>query len=104
MVKDDLHKQRPSRDRNFSNQVNTKLRAFQDPDGPLLAPSIRRARSGHSGLRASGKTTAEVDEARLFRRQYVVENSRPNGLCLTGPLNNQFTAEVPVHLLTDHGA
>ena len=77
LVKSNLHEQRPSRDNGFSNQVNTKLRAFHDPDWPTV--------SAIASTRAAGDTPAyklwvarreKFDESKYFRRQYVVENAR----------------------------
>jgi len=78
LVKDDLHKQRPSRDTNFSNQVNTKLRAFNDPDWSTVS-AIASARAGNDtpGYELWINRRQKFDESRFFRRQYVVEDS-PN--------------------------
>ena len=85
LVKSNLHEQRPSRDNGFSNQVNTKLRAFHDPDWPTVT-AIASARAG-------GDTPAyklwvarreKFDESKYFRRQYVVENARAKQIVAYG--------------------
>ena len=74
--KSDLQQQRPSRDANFSNEVNTKLRPFHDPDWPTVS-AIASARAGDD---AAGhdlwlRGRQKFDESRYFRRHYVVENA-----------------------------
>ena len=74
--KSDLQQQRPSRDANFSNEVNTKLRPFHDPDWPTVS-AIASAQAGDD---ASGHELwllgrQKFDESRYFRRHYVVENA-----------------------------
>src|SRR5689334_14249282 len=74
--KSDLRQQRPSRDANFSSEVDTKLRPFHDPDWPTVS-AMASARAGDDGpghelwLRGRQK----FDESRYFRRHYVVENA-----------------------------
>jgi len=65
--------QRPSRDAKFTNEVNTKLRPFNDPDWTTVS-AIASARAGDDAphwLRGRQK----FDESRYFRRHYVVENA-----------------------------
>jgi len=76
LFKSDLQQQRPSRDANFSNEVNTKLRPFHNPDWPMVS-AIASARAGDDApghqLWLHGRQ--KFDESRYFRRHYVVENA-----------------------------
>src|SRR5689334_3627420 len=76
LFKSDLQQQRPSRDASFSNEVNTKLRPFHDPDWPMVS-AIASAQAGDD---ASGHELwllgrQKFDESRYFWRHYVVENA-----------------------------
>jgi RNA polymerase sigma factor (sigma-70 family) len=68
--------QRPSRDAKFTNEVNTKLRPFHDPDWTTVS-AIASARAGSDapGLELWLRRRQKFDESRYFRRHYVVENS-----------------------------
>ena len=76
LFKSNLQQQRPSRDTNFSNQVNTKLRPFHDPDWPTVS-AIASARAGDDapGHELWLNRRQKFDESRYFRRHYVVENA-----------------------------
>lgn len=76
LFKSDLQQQRPSRDANFSNAVNTKLRPFHDPDWPTVS-AIASARAGDDapGHELWLNCRQKFDESRYFRRHYVVENA-----------------------------
>src|SRR5215510_5660365 len=76
LFKSDLQQQRPSRDANFSNEVNTKLRPFHDPDWPMVS-AIASARTGDDapGHELWLRGRQKFDESRYFRRHYVVENA-----------------------------
>ena len=76
LFKSDLQQQRPSRDANFSNEVNTKLRPFHDPDWPMVS-AIASARAGadEPGHELWLRGRQKFDESRYFRRHYVVENA-----------------------------
>ena len=75
--KSDLQQQRPSRDASFSNEVNTKLRPFHDPDWSNVS-AIASARAGGDvpGHERWLRSRQKFDESRYFRRHYVVENAR----------------------------
>ena len=74
--KSDLQQQRPSRDAKFSNEVNTKLRPFHDPDWPMVsAIASARAADDAPGNQLWLRGRQKFDEARYFRRHYVVENA-----------------------------
>ena len=76
LFKSDLQQQRPSRDANFSNEVNTKLRPFHDPDWPTVsAIASARTRDDAPGHQLWLRGRQKFDESRYFRRHYVVENS-----------------------------
>ena len=68
--------QRPSRDAKFSNEVDTKLRPFHDPDWTTVS-AIASARAPHDapGLELWLRGRQKFDESRYFRRHYVVENA-----------------------------
>ena len=76
LFKSDLQQQRPSRDANFSNEVNTKLRPFHDPDWPMVS-AIASARAGadEPGHELWLRGRQKFDESRYFRRHYVVEDA-----------------------------
>src|SRR5215470_3468401 len=76
IFKSDLQQQRPSRDANFSNEVNTKLRPFHDPDWPMVS-AIASARAGDDapGHQLWLRGRQKFNESRYFRRHYVVENA-----------------------------
>jgi len=72
----DLQQQRPSRDAKFSNEVNTKLRPFHDPDWPMVsAIASARAADDAPGHQLWLRGRQKFDESRYFRRHYVVENA-----------------------------
>ena len=103
LVKDDLHKQRPSRDAKFSNQVHTKLRAFDDPDWPTVS-AIASARAGKDtpGHELWLNRRRKFDESRYFRRQYVVENARNKHIVAYGAVEQTiYLPKYRLFLLTD---
>ncbi len=103
LVKDDLHKKRPSRDAKFSNQVHTKLRAFDDPDWSTVS-AIASARAGKDtpGFELWLNRRQKFDESRYFRRQYVVENSRSKQIVAYGAVEQTvYLPKYRVFLLTD---
>ena len=103
LVKDDLHKRRPSRDAKFSNRVHTKLRAFDDPDWSTVS-SIASARAGKDtpGFELWLNRRRKFDESRYFRRQYVVENARSKQIVAYGAVEQTiYLPKYRVFLLTD---
>src|SRR5688572_16741320 len=103
LVKDDLRKQRPSRDAKFSNQVHTKLRAFDDPDWPTIS-AIASARAGKDtpGYELWVNRRRKFDDARYFRRQYVVENARSKQIVAYGAVEQTiYLPKYRLFLLTD---
>lgn len=103
LVKDDLHKQRPSRDAKFSNHVNTKLREFNDPDWPTVS-AIASARAGKDtpGYELWMIRRQKFDESRYFRRQYVVENGRTKQIIAYGAVEQSiYLPKYRLILLTD---
>jgi RNA polymerase sigma factor (sigma-70 family) len=102
-VKDDLKKQRPSRDAQFSNQVNTKLREFHNPDWPMVT-AIASARAGNDtpGFELWVSRREKFDEARYFRRQYVAENPRTKQIIAYGAVEQSvYLPKYRLFLLTD---
>ena len=102
LVKDDLHKQRPSRDTNFSNQVNTKLRAFNDPDWPTVS-AIASARAGNDtpGYELWINRRRKFDESRFFRRQYVVEDANKQIIAYGADEQSVYLPKYRLLLLAD---
>lgn len=102
LVKDDLHKQRPSRDTKFSNQVNTKLRAFNDPDWPTVS-AIASARAGNDtpGYELWINRRQKFDESRFFRRQYVVEDANNQIIAYGAVEQSVYLPKYRVLLLAD---
>ncbi len=85
LFKTDLQQQRPSRDASFSNNVNTKLRPFHDPDWPTVS-AIASARAGDDapGHASWMNRRQKFDESRYFRRHYVVENAEAKQIIAYG--------------------
>ena len=103
LVKDDLHKQRPSRDAKFSNRVHTKLRVFDDPDWPTVS-AIASARAGKDtpGYELWLNRRQKFDESRYFRRQYVVENARNKQIVAYGAVEQTvYLPKYRLFLLTN---
>lgn len=103
LVKDDLHKQRPSRDNHFSNQVNTKLRVFHDPDWPTVS-AIASARAGKdtTGHELWLSRRQNFDESRYFRSHYVVENARTKQIIAYGAVEQSiYLPRYRLFLLTN---
>ena len=102
-VKNDLHKERPSRDSQFSNQVNTKLRAYNDPDWPTVS-AIASARAGNDtpGYELWINRHQKFDESRYFRRQYVVEDARNKQIIAYGAVEQSvYLPKYRLLLLAD---
>ena len=103
LVKDDLHKKRPSRDTKFSNQVQTKLRAFDDPDWATVS-AIASARAGKDtpGFELWLNRRRKFDESRYFRRQYVLENQRNKQIVAYGAVEQTiYLPRYRLFLMTD---
>ena len=103
LFKGDLQQQRPSRNGNFSNQVNTKLRPFHDPDWPPVS-AIASARAGEDArsheLWLSRRQ--KFDESRYFRRHYVVENGRTKQIIAYGAVEQTiYLPKYRLLLLSD---
>ncbi len=77
LLKDDLQRQRPSRDADFSNKVKTRLRPLTEQDLPPVN-AIASARTGDDRLAYELwlNRRQQFDESRYFRRQYVAEDPR----------------------------
>ena len=91
LFKGDLQQQRPSRDRSFSNEVNTKLRPFHDPDwSPVSAIASARAGEDARGHELWLSRRQKFDESRYFRRHYVVENERTKQIIAYGAVEQSI--------------
>ena len=100
--KSDLQQQRPSRDANFSNEVNTKLRPLQNPDWTTVN-AIASARAGDDapGHELWMRRRQNFDEARYFRRQYVVENELKQIIAYGAVEQTIYLPKYTLLLLTD---
>ncbi|HEY8412513.1 MAG TPA: sigma-70 family RNA polymerase sigma factor, partial [Pyrinomonadaceae bacterium] len=91
LLKTDLRQQRPSRDANFSNEVNTKLRPFHDPDWPTVsAIAFARAADDAPGHELWLRRRQKFDESRYFRRHYVVENAEAKQIIAYGAVEQSI--------------
>lgn len=76
LVKDNLHNQRPSRDRNFSDRVNANLRPMLDRDWSLFkSMASAREKSDIPGNELWLSRRQNFDESQYVRRQYVAEDA-----------------------------
>src|SRR5215216_1088518 len=103
LFKSDLQQQRPSRDTNFSNNVNTKIRPFHDPDWPTVG-AIASARAGDDapGHELWLNRRQKFDESRYFRRHYVVENAEAKQIIAYGAVEQSiYLPKYRLLLLTD---
>ena len=90
--------QRPSRDAKFTNEVNTKLRPFHDPDWTTVsAIASARARDDAPGLELWLRGRQKFDESRYFRRHYVVENAADKRIIAYGAVEQ--TVYLPKYRL-----
>jgi RNA polymerase sigma factor (sigma-70 family) len=98
LFKSDLQQQRPSRDTNFSNTVNTKLRPFHDPDWPMVSV-IASARAGDDapGHELWLQRRQKFDESRYFRRHYVIEKAEAKQILAYGAVEQ--TVYLPKYRL-----
>jgi RNA polymerase sigma factor (sigma-70 family) len=95
--------QRPSRDANFSNEVNTKLRPFHDPDWTTVsAIASARARDDAPGHELWLRGRQKFDESRYFRRHYVVENAAGKQIIAYGAVEQTvYLPKYRLLLVTD---
>lgn len=103
LFKGDLQQQRPSRDTSFSNEVNTKLRPFHDPDWSRVS-AIASTRAGEDarGHELWLSRRQKFDESRYFRRHYVVENGRTKQIIAYGAVEQSiYLPKYRLLLLSD---
>ena len=103
LFKTDLQQQRPSRDANFSNEVNTKLRPFHDSDWPTVS-GIASARAGDDapGHELWMRGRQKFNESRYFRRHYVVENAEAKQIIAYGAVEQSiYLPKYRLMLVTD---
>jgi GNAT superfamily N-acetyltransferase/N-acetylglutamate synthase-like GNAT family acetyltransferase len=95
--------QRPSRDANFSNEVNTKLRPFHDPDwNGVSAIASARAQDDAPGHELWLRGRQKFDESRYFRRHYVVENAAGKQIIAYGAVEQSvYLPKYRLLLVTD---
>src|SRR5690349_12759073 len=107
----DLQQQRPSRNARFTQEVNTKLRPYHDPDWSTVS-AIASARAGNDapGYAFWAKRRQKFDESKYFRREYVVENERTKQIIAYGAVEQTvYLPKYRLLLLSDpqwlnHGA
>ena len=101
--KSDLQQQRPSRDASFSNEVNTKLRPFHDPDWPTVsAIALARAADDVPGHEFWLRGRQKFDDSRYFRRHYVVENAEGKQIIAYGAVEQTvYRPKYRLMLLSD---
>jgi hypothetical protein len=76
VFKDNLKRQRPSRDRSFSDRVNASLRPLANRDWPpIKTMAYARERGDGPGNDLWLRRRQNFDEARYVRRQYVAEDA-----------------------------
>lgn len=79
VFKENLKRNRPSRDRSFSDRVSAKLRPFTVNDWrPVQTMASARERDDGPGNDAWQRNREGFDETQYERRQYVVENGTSN--------------------------
>ena len=77
MFKDNLQSRRPSRDRTFSDRVNTSLRPLISKDWlPIKTMAYARQQADVPGNDLWLHRRQNFDEARYVRRQYVAEDAK----------------------------
>ena len=103
LFKSDLREQRPSRDANFSNKVNTKLRPFHTPDwSTVSAIASARAANDERGHESWLNSRQKFDESRYFRRHYVVENADGKQIIAYGGVEQSvYLPKYRLFLLSD---
>jgi RNA polymerase sigma factor (sigma-70 family) len=101
--KSDLQQQRPSRNASFSDEVNTKLRPFNDPDWPTVsAIALARAADDVPGHEVWLRGRQKFDDTRYFRRHYVVENAEGKQIIAYGAVEQTvYLPKYRLLLLTD---
>jgi RNA polymerase sigma factor (sigma-70 family) len=98
VFKDNLHNQRPSRDRTFSDRVNARLRPMVDCDWPpIRTMAYAREQTDVPGHDLWLHRRQNFDEAHYFRRQYVAEDA--NGGQILGFGSIEQTIYLPKYRL-----
>jgi RNA polymerase sigma factor (sigma-70 family) len=98
VFKDNLHNQRPSRDRTFSDRVNARLRPMVDCDWPpIRAMAYAREQTDVPGHDLWLHRRQNFDETHYFRRQYVAEDA--NGGQILGFGSVEQTIYLPKYRL-----
>jgi RNA polymerase sigma factor (sigma-70 family) len=102
-VVDLIKEQRPSLNANFSNEVNTKLRPFHDPDWTTVsAIASARARDDAPAHELWLRGRQKFDESRYFRRHYVVENAADKRIIAYGAVEQTvYLPRYRLLLVTD---
>ncbi len=94
----DLQQQRPSRNARFTQEVNTKLRPYHEPDwSTVSAIASARAGSDAPGYEFWVKRRQKFDETKYFRREYVVEHERTKHIIAYGAVEQ--TVYLPKYRL-----
>jgi RNA polymerase sigma factor (sigma-70 family) len=87
MFRDNLKKQRPSRDRTFSDRVNASLRPLTNRDWePIRSIAYARAQKDAAGNDLWLHQRQHFDQKRYVRRQYVAEHAESGQILAFGSI------------------
>ena len=101
--KDNLHRRRPSRDKSFSERVNAKLRPLVSEDWfPVKTMAFAREHRDVPGNDLWLHRRQTFNEARYFRRQYVVEDAGSAQILGFGSIEQSvYLPKYRLFLITD---
>jgi len=100
----DLHKRRPSRNRQFSNQVKTRLRPFSEDDWKPIHTIASQTDRDHLTHKSWVRRRQQFDDSRYFRKQYVVEDGRTRHILAYGAVEQTiYLPKYRLLLLADPG-
>lgn len=103
VFKDNLHNQRPSRDRNFSDRVNASLRPLISKDWrPIRTMADARQQADTPGNNLWMQRRQNFDEAHYVRRQYVAEDANSGQILAYGSIEQTvYLPKYRLFIVTD---
>ncbi|MGH9966329.1 MAG: sigma-70 family RNA polymerase sigma factor [Pyrinomonadaceae bacterium] len=103
VFKDDLQKQRPSRNRTFSDRVNASLRPLVTGDWlPIKTMAYAREQTDVLGNDLWLHRRQHFDEARYVRRQYVAEDANSGQILAFGSIEQTiYLPKYRLFIVTD---
>src|ERR1700730_3576427 len=103
MFKDNLQSQRPSRDRTFSDRVNTNLRPLISKDWlPIKAMAYARHQADVPGNDLWFHRRQNFDEAQYVQRQYVAEDAKAGQILGFGSIEQSiYLPKYRLFIVTD---